>query len=433
MAKQKKLAYMLPIILIVVSVLLFAFFTGSAKQSSNEKISVVTSLFPLYEFAKEVGGDKVDATLLLPPGAEAHTFEPKLSDIQKINHADVFVYIGAGMEPWMQDILDGVDAKNLTVVDSSKYVKLLPAAKIAPYEWSGVYTLKKGTYIYNFDASDEEAMNLGVISYSGNNYEKATAEFSQLLETVQSISAGQEINVDKDSSYTLQLNPNGTKFTITIANDGDYLFYTQHNPEEMNMQLIDGNNTVLTADIKEELDIHGANDPHIWTDFENDQKIVNALAETLSEKDPANKGYYMKNAQEYNGKLAAIDDKFKAGLKTCKTRTFINGGHKAFEYFNKRYNLTEIAVYGIIPDSEPSPRKIEEIYSAAKANNVKYVFVERLVNPKIGEVIATEIGGQVLTLNAGHNLQKDQIEKGVTLISLMEENLQNLKIGLECE
>jgi len=66
----------------------------------NKKIKVVTTLFPQYDFARQIAGDKAEIVLLLPPGAESHSFEPTPSDIISINKADVFIYTGKYMEPW---------------------------------------------------------------------------------------------------------------------------------------------------------------------------------------------------------------------------------------------------------------------------------------------------------------------------------------------
>lgn len=89
------------------------------------KINVVTSIFPLYEFAKEVGGDNADVALLLPPGLSPHSFEPTPKDIKTIGDADIFIFNGAGMEPWANNILSGIDNSDLIIVDSGVGVNSL--------------------------------------------------------------------------------------------------------------------------------------------------------------------------------------------------------------------------------------------------------------------------------------------------------------------
>ena len=114
----------------VVFLAIVVFFIGSVTHQKpvvqNNKLKVVTTLFPLYDMAQNIGGDKAEVSLLLPPGVEAHTFEPKPSDIIKINEADIFVYTGKFMEPWAEDVIKSVTNKNLIVVDASQGVKMIP-------------------------------------------------------------------------------------------------------------------------------------------------------------------------------------------------------------------------------------------------------------------------------------------------------------------
>jgi zinc transport system substrate-binding protein len=91
------------------------------------KLKVVASLFPLYEFAREVGANHSEVTLLLPPGGEAHSWEPKPGDIAKIAKADVFVYLGVSMEPWVDKVLKATRGKQVRVVEASHGLHLLKA------------------------------------------------------------------------------------------------------------------------------------------------------------------------------------------------------------------------------------------------------------------------------------------------------------------
>jgi zinc transport system substrate-binding protein len=95
----------------------------SQKESAAGQVRVATTIIPLGEFVKAVGGDRVNVTVLVPPGAEPHTFEPTPSQIRYIANADVYVENGAGLESWMSNILK-VNA-HMLVVDSSKGVDLI--------------------------------------------------------------------------------------------------------------------------------------------------------------------------------------------------------------------------------------------------------------------------------------------------------------------
>ena len=124
--------------LISASMLLAACSSAPTNQSSNKtednkqqttqeesKIKVVTSMYPMYDFAKKVAGDKADVENIIPAGTEAHGWEPSASDIAKLEGADVFIYNGAGMEMWVDDVLKSLSNKKLVAVETSKGIELL--------------------------------------------------------------------------------------------------------------------------------------------------------------------------------------------------------------------------------------------------------------------------------------------------------------------
>ena len=94
-----------------------------ASQSGTHRFSVVCTLFPQYDFARAIGGDAVDVTMLLDPGTESHTFDPTPADMKKIARSDLFIYTGAVMEGWSGEIVDSLD-DSVQVVDLSQCVSL---------------------------------------------------------------------------------------------------------------------------------------------------------------------------------------------------------------------------------------------------------------------------------------------------------------------
>jgi len=130
------------IILIGLCAFAIALAAVSCKQQEPEvqqqkKLTIVTSLFPLYDFARAVGKENVAVSLLLPPGVEAHSFEPRPGDILKINSADLFIYTGAVMEPWVAKILQAMENKDLLVIDASAGIRLLQEAPDSGEEHHG--------------------------------------------------------------------------------------------------------------------------------------------------------------------------------------------------------------------------------------------------------------------------------------------------------
>jgi zinc transport system substrate-binding protein len=111
------------LILILVVSLFINIFTANP-QKDEDKIQVIATLYPEYDFVKQIGGDKVEVTLLLGPGVEAHTYEPSVRNMKEISDSDMFIYTGNSMEPWAKTIIDSITT-DCKIVDSSKNIELI--------------------------------------------------------------------------------------------------------------------------------------------------------------------------------------------------------------------------------------------------------------------------------------------------------------------
>ena len=112
-------------ILCVLAALLLLPLGGCAQSETDDQLTVIATLFPQYDFARQIGGEHVNVTLLLPAGTESHTYEPTPRDMAKIQDADLFVYTGEEMEPWAATLLSAIDQSRLVVVDASSGVELV--------------------------------------------------------------------------------------------------------------------------------------------------------------------------------------------------------------------------------------------------------------------------------------------------------------------
>lgn len=97
----------------------------SGKTDVKGKLTVITTLFPTYDFARQIAGNTASVRILLPPGIEAHSFEPTPRDIADIRNADIFVYTGKYMEPWVEKIAIESASAGVTIVDASTGIGLL--------------------------------------------------------------------------------------------------------------------------------------------------------------------------------------------------------------------------------------------------------------------------------------------------------------------
>ncbi|HEX7535028.1 MAG TPA: zinc ABC transporter substrate-binding protein, partial [Syntrophales bacterium] len=114
--------------ILTITILTFLFLPSCQKNEKltikEKKLKVVTTLFPLYDFARQVGRERIELNLLLPPGVEAHAFEPRPADIKRIQDSNIFLFTNKFMEPWVDGLLKGIDTRSLTVVDTSQDITL---------------------------------------------------------------------------------------------------------------------------------------------------------------------------------------------------------------------------------------------------------------------------------------------------------------------
>ena len=294
--------------------------------SSDKKLNVMASFYPMYDFAVKVGGDKVEVTNMVPAGTEPHDWEPAATDIKNLEDADVFIYNGAGMEHWTEDVLDSLENKDLKVVEASEGLTLL-------------------------EGKEEE-------------------------EETDAADSTSESSSDEDTS------------------DSEIVY-----------------------------------DPHVWLSPVNAKTEMENIKNAFVEADPDNKDYYEQNYETYAEKFDQLDQEYKDGLSDTKSKDLITS-HEAFRYLCQAYGLNQVGIEGLSTDSEPDASRMDEIIKFAKENNIKTIFFEELVSPKVSETIADEIGAKTAVLNPIEGLTDEEISAGEDYFSVMETNLKTLEDAL---
>jgi len=104
----------------------FIFSSGTPDLLAGPKIKITTTVFPLWEFTRAVVGDRGEVNLLLPPGADVHTWQPRVSDMEKLAASDLVIFIGADLEPWLADILRSISKPGLRTLEACRGLTLLP-------------------------------------------------------------------------------------------------------------------------------------------------------------------------------------------------------------------------------------------------------------------------------------------------------------------
>jgi len=302
-------------------------YVQGAALADEPRILVLSSFYPIGQFVNNVGGDRIESALVLPPGAEPHDWEPTVKDVQRMRGADVVVINGIGFETWVESLEDiGFEG---VLIDTSERIEVMEIAE--------------GTRSHGHGGKEGDGHGMAVRD-----------------------------DDDGDDGY------------------GDKML----------------------------------GDPHIWLSPVHAQVQVQNIADGLSEADPKNVDYYQENAYRYIAELQQLDSDIRAGLESC-SREFV-AYHYAFAYFSAEYDLVQhVILNSMTPHGEVAPRTLQDVIETARAQGLDVIFTDEAADPKTAQVVADEIGGQVLILSP-----LEIAQPGTTYMSKMYENLESLQTAL---
>ncbi len=171
-------------------------------------------------------------------------------------------------------------------------------------------------------------------------------------------------------------------------------------------------------------------DPHVWVSPRRAAREVTAIRDELIRLDPEHKSDYERNTAAYLTELARLDRELARTAATEKRKAFVTT-HAAFGYLAKDYGLTQIPVLGMNPEAEPSPAELARLVRLIQEQGIHYVFFETLVSPKLAETLARSAGVRTLVLNPLEGLTQEERQAGRDYVSVMEENIRNLRTALQ--
>ena len=167
-------------------------------------------------------------------------------------------------------------------------------------------------------------------------------------------------------------------------------------------------------------------DPHVWLDPLRMQRMVEEVARRLAEIDPENADGYRGRASVAVRELAGLHTEFGTKLKTCERRELVTA-HTAFAYLANRYDLDQVGVAGLDPEGEPSPGRLAKVATFARERGVKTIFFESLVDPKLAETVAREVGAKTAVLDPVEGVSGED-----DYLSVMRRNAAALGEALGC-
>lgn len=349
----------------------------NAKKEDDGKLNVVTTLFPYYDFARQIAGDAVDLTMVVPAGMDSHSFEPTPADMRTIQNADVLICNGGAMEQWLTQVLAATDTGHMTVITMMDYVDTYEEEIVEGME-DEAHDHAHGSHGHDHESEDHD-------HDAEENHEHET-----------------DAGHDHDSDSGL---PDGHYY-----GDGhDHSDYVDDDGHHVDIEY----------------------DEHIWTSPVNAKKLAGVLAEVLAQEDPAHAASYAENCASYQDKLTELDAEFREVVSHAKRRLVVFGDKFPLRYFFDEYGLEYRAAFsGCSTDTEPSAKTIAYLIDKVREKQIPAVYYLELSSPRVAEIIGEETGAEPLLFHSCHNVTRHQFDSGVTYLELMEQNVKNLKKGL---
>ena len=172
-------------------------------------------------------------------------------------------------------------------------------------------------------------------------------------------------------------------------------------------------------------------DPHVWLDPQLMARIAERVRTALVAADPVGRGTYDANAAAYRAEIDGVDAAFRQGLAECDRRVIVTS-HHAFGHLARRYGLTQEAITGLSPESEPDPERLSELAAKVRSGGVTTVFYETLVSPRVAQTLARETGTTTAVLDPIEGLSEEEQAEGRTWAAAMTDNLSALRTALGC-
>lgn len=428
-------------------VLAFVLTACQGTPATREKPLIVTTLFPQYDIAKTLAGDLADVRLILPPGVDAHTFEPTPRMISEIMSADLLIQTSDRMEPWVNRIVQP-STQNLSVLLLSQHVNRIQGnpedyhsgETITTFELLDLENHSQMTAWFHVDHwhGSLPTIPLGssidvgafVANARGQKIPLENEEF-RIEARIAEFLPRDVVNIESHGDHLVLegLKDGLTQIIFTVYENAEVIFEAP----PINVRVQDGFERVISAQspTPNTPEQGGDYDPHIWTDPLNVMLMVQVIEERLIGLLPEHEALLHARAENYMNELERLHESFLNMRQHIQITTLMYGGHNAMGYFIARYNLEYVNAYrGFSSDAEPVPTAISNMISIMNTYQIQHLFSEKMLNQNVAQTIQQATGATILYLFAMENVTPEELASGITLIDMFEHNLTQLKIGL---
>ncbi|MCR5829487.1 MAG: metal ABC transporter substrate-binding protein [Lachnospiraceae bacterium] len=359
-----------------------------ATGSDSKKLQIVTTIFPEYDWVQSILGDnpgKAEVTLLLDNGVDLHSYQPTASDILKISSCDMFIYVGGESDGWVEDTIKTASNKNMSVIN------LLESLGDSVKEEEMVEGMQESAHNHDHDHDHDEDEDH---DHDHDHDEDEDHDHDH--------DEGEDHDHDEDEDHDHDEDE-----------DHDHEHEHHHEHEEGEVEY----------------------DEHVWLSLRNTSSLVMTISKSLQKLDPENASTYKKNTDAYIEKLNKLDADYKAAVDAASVKTVLFGDRFPFRYLVDDYGLKYYAAFvGCSAETEASFETISFLAGKVDELSLHSVFTIEKSDQKIAKTIVSNSKSKdqsILTLDSLQSTTSEDIKNGTTYLSVMENNLNVLKVALK--
>ncbi|WP_368503874.1 zinc ABC transporter substrate-binding protein [Alkalihalophilus sp. As8PL] len=369
--------------------------TEVTEEESSETLELYTTIFPLEDFANKIGGEYVNVTNMVPVGADAHTFEPTARQMIEVAEGDAFIYNGAGLEGFVDALINTVENEDVAIVQASEGIELID------FDQDSAHGHEEHDHEHEEHGHEEDEHE-----HEEHGHEEDEHEHEE---------HGHEEDEHEHEEH---------------GHEED-----EHEHEEHGHEEDDHDHEEQGHDDEEHNHDHDHahdhdEDPHVWLDPIHSITLAENIKATLIELMPEQEEYFTTNFNQVKEDLEALDNEFQAMADEANKDTFLVS-HAGYGYWEERYGLKQVGISGLSPTNEPSQRQLQDIIHFANEYEINYVLFEQNITPKVAQVVQDEVGAEALYLHNLEALVEEDVQNGEDYFSLMTKNIETLRTALQ--
>ncbi len=360
-------------------------------NEETQKLKVIATTFPIYDWLREIIGENsetIELSLLVDNGVDLHSFQPSTQDIANISTADMFVYNGGESDFWVKEVLEQAVNQEMIAINLMD------------------------------ELGDELEVEELVEGMQDDDHSHAHDEDAHIHDEDDHAHDEDDHAHDEDAH---------THDEDTHAHDED-----DHAHDEDDHAHDEDTHAHDEDDHAHDETAHY--DEHIWLSLENAEELVETLSGYLGQFDPQNAIIYQTNAQNYITKLEQLDERYEQTIEAATRDTILVADRFPFRYLVDDYDINYYATFsGCSAETEASFETIAFLANKIDELEVQNVLMIDGGNQSIPTTIintSENSDAQVLVLDSIQSVDRDDIQNGVTYLSVMEQNLEVLKTAL---